>query len=149
MQTKQYDDRPEARDLHAVPPEREEETRGAMDDKQAPTEGDEKDHPAGKLVEKAQGFVRVPILDAQPVPKMRTALAAIAMGMLARARTARRQVGLLEKVTIENRKGKQAHQGADAATGLGHLQPHGWKLNDVALAQHRHAEQRSRCCWPA
>ncbi len=71
---------------------------------------------------------------------MRTALAAMAIGMLASDNHHPAQIGLLHEVSVKNREREEAHQRSNAAASLRHLQPHRRKQDHVALAQNRHAE---------
>jgi len=111
-----------------------------MDDEKAP-EGHEKHHPAGKLVEKAQGFVRIPVLDAQSRAEDAHSVGRNRDRNAGQGKHGAPREGLLQEVPIENRKREQAYQGVDTATGLRHFQFHGGELDDVALSQHGHTEQ--------
>ena len=80
---------------------------------------------------------------------MRTALAAMAMGMLARITTTCRRRGFFHEVSVKDGQGKEAHEGTDAAASLPHLEVHDGELKDVAFPQNRHAAEWKQGGSPA
>ena len=49
--------------------------------------------------------------------------------------------GALEEVAVEDCQGEQAHQGANAAAGLGDLQFHDRQFDDIAFVERGNAQQ--------
>jgi len=110
-----------------------------MDGEKAP-QGHEKYDPSGKLVKEAQSLIGIPVLDAQPGAQYAHRVGRNCNRNAGQSKNGSPQEGLLQEVAIEDLEREQAHQGADAATSLCHLQLHGGKLDDVALPQNRYAE---------
>ena len=93
-------------------------------------------------MEEAYGLVGVPVLDAEAGADDPCCVGKDGDGDGGEGQHDATPGAALQKVPVEDGDGEEAHEGADTAAGLGDLQLHGRQLDDVAVAQDRHAEER-------
>ena len=91
-------------------------------------------------MEEAEGFLRVPILNAEAGADDAGDVGSDGDRNAGQGKNDAAFCGALQKVAVEDSQGEQAHQGADAAAGLGDLQLHDWQFDDIAFVKRGDAE---------
>ncbi len=117
----------------------------AVDQIEAGERDDEHD-PAGELMEEAKRFVGVPVLDAEAGTDDAGGVGGDGDGDAGQGKDDAAAGGALKEVAVEDSEGEEAHEGADAAAGLGDLKLHDGQFDDVALVEVG-TPKRAGCHW--
>src|SRR5258708_24283178 len=103
-------------------------------------ERDDKHNPARELVEETERFIRIPILYAEAGADDADNVGGNGDRDAGKSKNDAALRGLLEKVSVEDSQGEQAHQRAYTAARFGDLQLHDRKFDDVAFVEGGDAE---------